>query len=289
MRSTIGSSTASSAARRRGRPQRNDVTATIGFFGIGAMGFAMAGRLARAGYAVAVSDPATGRADAWRERFGAASHMPDAAEIIITCVSDAAALDALLLGRDGLVASARPGTLFIDHTTASPVLARQVAAAAAARSADALDAPVSGGGNGAELGTLSVMAGGTVATLARAEPLLACYASRVTHLGASGAGQLAKLANQVAIAGAVRGLAEALALADAAGLDGQALLRALAAGTAGSVQLDRLAATIGEHPRSFAQRYGWLRKDLDLALAEATRLEAILPLAALVCDMLDEQ
>lgn len=260
---------------------------TIGFFGIGEMGAAMAERLAASGYAVAVSDPDTARVTGWRARHGAISHEAADAAIIVSCVTDAAALAALMLGESGLVMRARQETLFIDHTTASPDLARALEEAAVSRQALFVDAPVSGGREGAARGALSVMVGGTDKALARAAPVLGCYAGLVTHLGEAGAGQAAKLANQIAIAGTVRGLAEAVTLARAYGVDSAALLRALAAGTAASAQLDRLDSALAGQGWRFDQLFAWLGKDLDLALAAGKMAGAPLPLAELVTRLLD--
>lgn len=260
---------------------------TIGFFGIGEMGAAMAGRLAASGYAVAVSDPDAARLTDWRVRHSGATHEAAAAAIIISCVTDAAALAALMLSKGGLIARAPPETLFIDHTTASPDLARALEKAAASRQALFVDAPMSGGREGAVRGVLSVMAGGTNKALARATPVLGCYAGCITHLGAAGAGQAAKLANQIAIAGIVRGLVEAVTLARAYGIDSRALLPALATGTAASAQLDRLGGALSGEGWRFAQLFAWLGKDMNLALAAGRTTRTALPLTELVARLLD--
>lgn len=251
--------------------------ATVSFFGLGALGFDLAGRLAEAGHAVAVHDLSEARRSAWTQRFPAALHASDGASFVITCVTDDVALRALALGEGRLVARLAPGACLIDHTTAAPETARAMAAAAAARGAAALDAPVSG-----EPGRLSVMVGGDADVVMRARPLLATYAGHVEHLGGAGAGQLAKLANQVAIAGISRGLAEAIALARAGGIDAAALLRALGRGSACSVQLERLAERGLADDWRFEHTFGFLAKDLRLALAAAAPLGARLPLVELV-------
>jgi 3-hydroxyisobutyrate dehydrogenase-like beta-hydroxyacid dehydrogenase len=251
--------------------------AAVSFFGLGAMGFDMAGRLAEVGHAVAIHDPADARRAEWARRFQAASHALDAASFVITCVTDDAALQALALGEGGLITRLARGACLIDHTTAAPKTARVIAAAAAARGAVALDAPVSG-----DPGSLSVMVGGDADALTRARPLLAAYARHVEHLGGAGAGQLAKLANQIAIAGIGRGLAEAVALACAGGIDAAALLRVLGHGSARSVQLERLATRGLAADWRFEHTFGFLAKDLQLALAAAAPLDARLPLTELV-------
>lgn len=256
--------------------------AKISFFGLGAMGFPMAGRLTQAGHAVAVHDPAAARCADWTRDFLTANHAPADADAIITCVTDDAALRGLLLGPTGLVGRLPAGICLIDHTTAAPETARAVAQAAASRGALALDAPITGGVAAAEAGNLSVMVGGTAEALARARPILAAYADSIEHLGMAGAGQLAKLANQVAIAGILRGLAEALALARAGGLDGGAVLRVLASGSARSTQLDRLIASGNADGWRFERHVAWLTKDLRLALEAAGPLGATLPMTELV-------
>jgi 3-hydroxyisobutyrate dehydrogenase len=251
--------------------------AAVSFFGLGAVGFDMAGRLAEAGHAVAVHDLSDARRSEWTQRFPAASHPPEAASFVITCVTDDAALRTLTLGGLGLIARLARGTCLVDHTTAAPQTARELAAAAIARGAAALDAPVSG-----EAGRLSVMIGGDADVVMCARPLLATYAGHIEHLGGAGAGQLAKLANQIAIAGIARGLAEAITLARAGGIDAAALLRALGQGSARSVQLERLAARGLAADWSLEPMFAFLAKDLRLALAAAAPLDASLPLVELV-------
>jgi 3-hydroxyisobutyrate dehydrogenase-like beta-hydroxyacid dehydrogenase len=260
---------------------------TVGFFGLGAMGYALAGRLARAGFPVAVADPDSERVDAWTRQFGEVAIHPVEAEFVVTCVTDEATVRSLALGATALVAHMRRGALLIDHTTTSPAFAAELAAAAAAHEVGFVDAPTSGGTEGAAAGTLSVMLGGEDDDVARARTVVNTYASRVVHFGRAGAGQLAKMANQVAIAGVVRGLAEAALLARAGRLDLAQLFDALAAGTANSVQLARTRAELAAQDFDFARTYGWLAKDLDLALAEAGRLGVPLDMAARVASLLE--
>lgn len=256
------------------------MSARVVFVGLGAMGAPMAERLAQSGYAVCGIDAQAAREAAWRARVGGAEHDVAEADAVLTCVTDETA--AARVAAETILPRIARGALWVDHTTTSPAFARELAAAAAARGAGFVDAPVSGGAEGAASGTLVAMAGGEPADTARARPLLAAYAARVVHLGAAGSGQFAKLANQVAIAGTVRGLAEAVALARAGGIDAERLLEALAGGTAGSVQLARTAATLADPAFDFATAFAWLGKDLDLASAEAARRGVAVPLAALV-------
>jgi 3-hydroxyisobutyrate dehydrogenase len=258
----------------------------IAFYGIGTMGAAMAGRLYGAGHAVSVHDLVASRVDEWRRRFPDSPNDADGATVIITCVTDDAAVTALLLGDRGLIRHCRPGTQFVDHTTASAATARRIAEAARAAGATAVDAPASGGRHGAEAGQLSIMMGGSDEAAADAASIVGCYAARITHLGPPGAGQVAKFANQIAIAGIVRGLAEAVALARADGLAPATLLAALSAGSAQSAQLERLSGELVDAGRSFAALGGWLTKDLKLALAEGRRLGTPLPMTAVIADLL---
>jgi 3-hydroxyisobutyrate dehydrogenase-like beta-hydroxyacid dehydrogenase len=254
----------------------------VGFFGLGAMGYPIAGRLARAGYAVAVADLDPERVARWRVEFTAAAHDPAQAAIVVTCVTDAAAMRELALGRGALLDTVRPGTLLVDHTTIGPALAWELAGEAAKRGAAFVDAPTSGGADGAAAGTLAVMAGGAPADLERARPLLQCYAAQIVHIGPVGSGALAKLANQIAIAGTVRALAEAVALARAGGVEPAAVLEALAGGTAASAQLARSRLAFARPEFAFTDTFGWLEKDLALALEAGTQAGLDLPLVALV-------
>ena len=183
---------------------------------------------------------------------------------------------------DGAFGALRRGAVFVDHTTASAGLARELEAEARRRGAGCLDAPVSGGQAGAEQGALAIMVGGEAASVERARPLLECYAKRITHLGPAGSGQLAKLVNQICIAGVIEGLAEGLHFARRAGLDPKAVVGAIAQGAAQSWQLDNRHATMLEGRYDFGFAVEWMRKDLGLALDEARRIGAALPLTALV-------
>jgi 3-hydroxyisobutyrate dehydrogenase len=265
------------------------VKPTVGFFGLGAMGYPMAGRLARAGFEVAVADPDVARVERWCAEFVEAAHHPAEAAVVVTCVTDATALCDLMVGDGGLLRAAGRGALLVDHTTATPTLAREFAAAAARRGAAFVDAPMSGGVEGAADGSLAIMVGGEAAALERARPVLEGYAARIVHVGPAGSGQLAKLANQVAIAGTVRALAEAVALARAGGGDAERVLEALAGGTASSAQLARTRAALAAPGFDFAATFGWLAKDLRLAVEEGERTGAGVPLVELVLAQLERR
>jgi 3-hydroxyisobutyrate dehydrogenase-like beta-hydroxyacid dehydrogenase len=268
--------------------------ARVAFIGLGVMGAPMAGHLARAGHEARGWARRSGWAAAWAARRGgtAAATLAEAldgADALITCVGGDADLGSLLLGEadgvaiaGGALAALKPGALVIDHTTASPGVARTLAAACAARGLGWLDAPVSGGQAGAEAGKLSVMAGGEAAAFQAARPLLEAYAARIVHIGPAGHGQLAKLVNQIAIAGLVEGLAEALAFGRAAGLDMAATLEAVRGGAAQSWQMDNRSESMLDGRFDFGFAVAWMRKDLGLALAEARAIGAALPVAALV-------
>jgi 3-hydroxyisobutyrate dehydrogenase-like beta-hydroxyacid dehydrogenase len=254
----------------------------IAFFGLGAMGTPMARRLADTGHAVAPFDVNAGALARWRAAGAGPSFSVADAAVVVTCVTDEGALTSLA---PDLLRSLPREALWIDHTTASAVTAERLARACARIGAGFVDAPVSGGPEGAAEGRLVAMAGGTPADVERARPLLAAYAAHVVHLGPAGSGQLAKAANQLAIAGTVRGLAEAVALARSGGLDVNALLEALAGGTAASRQLERTRAQwLADEP--FEHAFAWLAKDLALALHEAERLRTELPASACIAQLL---
>ena len=259
---------------------------TIGFFGLGAMGYPMAGRLALTGFEVAVADPVVARIERWQTEFAATGHRPSEADVVVTCVTDAAALRGLLVGDGKVLDLLQRETLVIDHTTTTAAIARELAAHAARRGVAFVDAPMSGGAEGAAAGSLSIMAGGEPADLERARPVLEAYASSIVHVGAAGSGQVAKLANQIAIAGTVYGLAQAVALARAGGVDAARVLEALAGGTASSAQLARTRDALAAPGFAFGQTFGWLAKDLQLVVEETERLGVAAPLVALVLDQL---
>jgi 3-hydroxyisobutyrate dehydrogenase-like beta-hydroxyacid dehydrogenase len=261
--------------------------AAAAFIGLGVMGFPMAGHLAAAGHAVTVYNRTAAKAEAWVARHGGrAAPTPRAAaegaEAVMACVGNDDDLRAVTLGPDGAFAGMAPGAVFVDHTTASAEVARALAAEASARGLFFVDAPVSGGQAGAEQGRLTIMMGGDDGACARVGPVLDAYARARTRLGGPGAGQLAKMANQIAIAGLLQGLAEALAFAERAGLDGAALVGAISQGAAGSWQMDNRAATMLADRFDFGFAVDLMRKDLGICLAEARRNGAGLPVTALV-------
>ncbi|HSO41384.1 MAG TPA: NAD(P)-dependent oxidoreductase [Rhodospirillales bacterium] len=257
------------------------------FVGLGVMGFPMAGHLARAGHDVVVYNRTQAKADTWVERHGGAfAPTPAAAageaRFVFACVGNDDDLRQVMLGDDGILAGAGEGTIIVDHTTASAKVARELAAAAAARSQHFLDAPVSGGQVGAENGALTVMVGGAPEAFARAEPVIGAYARAVTLMGPSGSGQLTKMVNQVCIGGLLQALAEALAFAEQAGLDGAQAVDVISKGAAQSWQMENRAGTMLEGRFDFGFAVDWMRKDLAIVLEEARRNGASLPVTAVV-------
>ena len=261
--------------------------ARTAFIGLGVMGFPMAGHLAAAGHEVTVYNRSPARAAAWVERHGGrAAPTPAAAaeeaEFVFACVGNDDDLRSVTTGPGGAFEAVGAGAVFVDHTTASAVVARELAGAAEARGAWFVDAPVSGGQAGAETGQLSVMCGGPVEAYARAEPVIAAYAKACRLMGPAGAGQLAKMVNQIAIAGLLQGLSEALAFAQKAGLDGEGVLEVISKGAAGSWQMENRGRTMLEDRFDFGFAVDWMRKDLGICLAEANLNGALLPVTALV-------
>ena len=259
----------------------------VAFVGLGVMGYPMAGHLAAAGHRVRVYNRTAARAEAWLGAHeGALAPTPaaaaDGADFVFACVGNDDDVRAVTLAPGGALAGLKRGAVLVDHTTASAELARQLAAAAAERGAGFLDAPVSGGQAGAENGQLTVMVGGDEATFAAAAPIMQCYARAVQRMGPAGAGQLAKMVNQVCIAGILQGLAEGLHLAERAGLDVDAVVKVISQGAAQSWQMDNRAATMARGDFDFGFAVKWMRKDLNMALAAARTFKARLPLTALV-------
>ena len=259
----------------------------VAFLGLGVMGHPMAGHLARAGHRVAVYNRTAAKARAWVGEYGgrAAATPREAAtdaDVVFACVGNDADLRAVTLGADGALGGMKRGAVFVDHTTASADIARELDAAARARGLGFIDAPVSGGSLGAVNGTLTVMCGGDAASFARIQPIAMAYSKAVTLLGESGAGQLAKMVNQICIAGLVQGLAEAIAFGQKAGLDMKAVLGVIGKGAAQSWQMDNRGPTMIDDKFDFGFAVDWMRKDLGLCLAEANRNGARLPVTALV-------
>jgi 3-hydroxyisobutyrate dehydrogenase len=261
--------------------------ARVAFLGLGVMGAPMAGHLARAGHDVTVYNRTSAKADAWVAKHGgrAAATPREAAagaEFVMACVGNDDDLRGVCLGPDGAFAGMASGTVFVDHTTVSASVTRELHAKAAAQGFGFVDAPVSGGQAGAENGVLSVMCGGDAEPYARAEPVIAAYARICRRLGDSGSGQLAKMMNQIAIAGLVQGLAEAMAFGQKAGLDGAAVVEVISQGAAGSWQMINRHKTMLEDRFDFGFAVDWMRKDLGICLDTASEIGARLPVTALV-------
>ena len=271
----------------------------VAFLGLGVMGHPMAGHLARAGHRVTVYNRTAARAAAWAGEYGG-SHAPTpreaaaaggGADFVFACVGNDDDLRAVVLGADlgngargadGAFAGMKPGAVFVDHTTASAEVARELHAAARARGLHFVDAPVSGGQAGAVNGALTIMCGGDEEPFAAMKPVAMDFARAVTRVGASGAGQLAKMVNQVCIAGLVQGLSEALAFGRRAGLDMPLVLDVIGKGAAQSWQMDNRGRTMLDGKFDFGFAVDWMRKDLGLVLDEARRNGAQLPVTALV-------
>nr|WP_299594680.1 NAD(P)-dependent oxidoreductase [Sphingomonas bacterium] len=261
--------------------------ARISFIGLGVMGGPMARHLLAAGHDVTVYNRTRARAEAWvAANGGTLAETPAAAaaeaDAVFSCVGADPDLEAVTLRSDGCFRAMKPGTLFVDHTTVSARIARQLATEGKDRGLLVVDAPVSGGQAGAENGTLSIMCGGSAKAFAAAEPLMQAYAARMVHVGAAGSGQQAKMVNQVCIAGTAQGLAEGLRFAQNAGLDLDKVFEAVSGGAAASWQMTNRWHTMAEDSFDFGFAVDWMRKDLGLALEEARANGASLPLAALV-------
>ncbi|MGR3486212.1 MAG: NAD(P)-dependent oxidoreductase [Paracoccaceae bacterium] len=261
--------------------------ANVTFLGLGVMGAPMAGHLARAGHSVTVYNRTPAKARAWVDEHGGRSaatpaQAAEGADFVMACVGDDDDLRSVVLGEAGALAGMAKGACFVDHTTVSAQVTRELAEAAAEQGVAYVDAPVSGGQAGAENGALSIMCGGAQADYDRAEPVMAAYARVCARMGEIGAGQTAKMCNQIAIAGLLQGLAESLTLAQAAGLDVEALVGVIGQGAAGSWQMENRHATMaaGEFDHGFA--VDWMRKDLAICLAAGKDLEVPLPVTALV-------
>lgn len=268
--------------------------ARIGFIGLGAMGYPMAGHLVADGHDVVVFNRTSEIAQRFVDEHSTASiaatpaEAADGADAAILIVGNDESVRAVALGDDGAVAGLGNGSVLIDHTTASATIAHELAEAAGHKSIGALDAPVSGGESGAQNGVLTVMCGGSPDTFARADELMSSYAKTRTLIGATGAGQTTKMVNQVAIAGLLQGLAEALNLGVAAGLDMERVLATITDGAAGSWQMANRGTTMVADEFDFGFASEWMVKDLGIALEEAERLGAPTPIATLVASYYDE-
>jgi 3-hydroxyisobutyrate dehydrogenase len=262
--------------------------AKVAWLGLGVMGYPMAGHLrVRGGHDVVVYNRTAAKAEKWRQQFGGrvAATPAEAArdcDAVFACVGNDDDLRSVTTGPGCAFEAMRSGAIFVDHTTASAKVARELAAAADKSGLDFLDCPVSGGQAGAEGGVLTVMAGGDEAAFATAEPLIKNYARSIRRLGPSGSGQLAKMANQIAIAGLLQGLAESIHFAECAGLDVEALIETISKGAAQSWQMDNRWRTMHERKFDFGFAVDWMRKDLAICLDEAKSNGADLSVAQLV-------
>ena len=263
----------------------------VAFLGLGVMGYPMAGHLALAGHEVTVYNRTAAKAVAWCEEFAATPAPRSAAtpqeaatgaDIVFCCVGNDDDLRSVTLGSDGAFAGMKPGAIFVDHTTASAEVARELYAAAKAQGLQFVDAPVSGGQAGAQNGMLTVMCGGDADAFAAVQPVGMAFSRAFTLLGPSGAGQLAKMVNQICIAGLVQGLSEAIAFGQNAGLDMKQVLDVIGKGAAQSWQMDNRGKTMVDDKFDFGFAVDWMRKDLGLVLDEAKRNGSRLPVTALV-------
>ena len=261
--------------------------AKVAFLGLGVMGFPMAGFLAKNGHEVTVYNRTRAKADAWIAKHGgkAADTPRDAAlgaSLVFSCVGDDPDLRAVTLGETGAFAGMSAGTIYVDHTTASANIARELHAAAARQGIDFIDAPVSGGQAGAENGTLTVMCGGEAAPFEKAKPVITHFAKAVTLLGPPGAGQLTKMVNQICIAGLVQGLSEGISFGLKAGLEMEQVLEVIGKGAAQSWQMDNRGKTMIADKFDFGFAVDWMRKDLRIALEEAKKNGAPLPITEII-------
>jgi len=266
----------------------------LSFIGLGVMGFPMAGHLvARGGHEVTVYNRSRAKAEAWVAKHkGRSAETPakaaEGAEIVLCCVGDDPDLREVTLGTSGAFQKMSKGAIFVDHTTASAKVARELAAEAKKRGLEFLDAPVSGGQAGAENGQLTVMVGGEPAAFERAKPVIANFAKAVTLLGPSGAGQLTKMVNQICIAGLVQGLAEGLNFALKAGLDAKLVLDVISKGAAQSWQMENRGKTMVDDKFDFGFAVDWMRKDLRICSETAKHNGAQLPITQTVAGFYDE-
>ena len=261
--------------------------AKVAFLGLGVMGFPMAGHLAAKGHDVTVYNRSTEKASAWVAKHGGTAVATPAAAakgaaFVMACVGNDDDLRAICLGPDGAFAGMDAGAVFVDHTTVSAAVTRELAAVADAAGLGYVDAPVSGGQAGAENGVLSVMCGGAEETYAAAEPVIAAYSRICRRLGPTGAGQLAKMVNQICIAGLVQGLSEGLHFAEKAGLDIPELVEVISQGAAGSWQMANRHKTMADGKFDYGFAVDWMRKDLGICLSTANENGASLPVTALV-------
>ena len=259
----------------------------VAFLGLGVMGYPMAGHLAKAGHSVTVYNRTAAKAEKWVSEYGGKSAAtPElaaaGADVVCACVGNDNDLREVALGSGGAFKGMKKGALWVDHTTASADIARELYAQAQALGLHAIDAPVSGGQAGAVNGQLTIMCGGDASPFECVKPVISAYAKAVTLMGPAGAGQLTKMVNQITIAGLLQGLSEALAFGQRAGLDMEQVLAVIGKGAAQSWQMDNRGGTMCQDKFDFGFAVDWMRKDLGLVMAEARRNGALLPVTALV-------
>ena len=261
--------------------------AKCAFLGLGVMGYPMAGHLTAAGHSVTVYNRTSAKSETWAAQHdGSAKGTPreaaEGADFVMACVGNDDDLRSVCLGEDGAFAGMKPGSVFVDHTTVSAAVTRELYAVADAANVSFVDAPISGGQAGAENGQLSIMCGGDLGAYERAEPIMQAYAKICRRIGESGAGQMTKMCNQIAIAGLVQGLSEALHFANKAGLDGRAVVEVISQGAAGSWQMSNRYETMLDDHFDHGFAVDWMRKDLGICLQKANEIEASLPITAIV-------
>jgi len=263
------------------------MTEHVAFIGLGAMGGPIAGHLARAGHDVTVYNRTSAKADAWVSEYGGtvAGTLQEAAEstkFVFSCVGGDDDLRSITTGEDGVFQAMQKGAVFVDHTTTSAEVARQIAEQAQAGRLSFLDAPLAGGVSGAQRGVLSIMVGGDAEAFGQAAPLMETYGQSVLHMGSVGAGQLTKMVNQICVTGIIESLAEGLSFAERAGLDGDRVIEAISNGSASSWQIGNRATAMLQRNFSGGGTVELLRKDLDICLNEAARMGGSLPVVDLV-------
>lgn len=260
------------------------MSAKFAFLGLGVMGFPMAGHLQRAGHDVVVYNRTHSKAELWVKTYGGtlaedANQAVQDADIVFACLGDDPDVRSIC---SQVFPDLKKGAIFVDHTTCSPTLARELAARLSEQGNGFIDAPVSGGEAGAVNGVLAIMCGGAQADLEKVQPIMEAYAARIVHVGASGHGQLCKAVNQICIAGVLQGLSEGVHFAQKAGLDIDKILDAISGGAAQSWQMENRTQTMEKDEFEFGFAVDWMRKDLRIALAQAREIDARLPLTALV-------
>lgn len=263
------------------------VSAPVAFVGLGTMGYPMAGHLQKAGHEVCVFNRTKAKAEAWQKEFqGQTADTPkdaaSGAQFVFLCVGNDDDVRSVVYGENGVLAGMAPGSILVDHTTTSAVLAREIAEKCSEKGVSFVDAPVTGGESGAKQGLLSVLCGGDDLTVNLIRPIVAAYASSITRIGPVGHGQLAKMVNQICIAGCVQGLAEALAFGHRSGINMEKVLSAIGSGAASSWQMNNRGMTMLEGKFDFGFAVDWMRKDLGIVLDEASRNGADLPVTKTV-------